>query len=75
MKEAIFGNLGTKAMALFLALLMWAYLYTASTAEKDMETTFQPVVTVPADVVSCTSALHVPSRELAPAARRTSVGA
>ncbi|MHC4606075.1 MAG: YbbR-like domain-containing protein [Planctomycetota bacterium] len=49
MKQLIFGNLGTKLMALFLGVLLWVYLYTKENSQKTFDAPFHPVLSLSAE--------------------------
>jgi len=46
MKQFFLGNLGTKVMALALAVLLWIYIYSRETAEKSFTASFHPNLSV-----------------------------
>jgi len=63
-KTLILENLGTKAMALLLAILTWSYLYTQGVGSKDIQFEFLPAPLDPEVFASVT--YSVDGRPLAP---------
>jgi hypothetical protein len=68
-RTLLLGNLGTKAMALLLAVLTWSYLYTQGVGTKDIEFEFLPAPLDPEVFASVTYSAG--GRTLAPGAQVT----
>lgn len=69
MKALLLGNLGTKAMALLLAIITWSYLYTQGVGTRDIEFEFLPAPLDPEVFASVTYSAD--GKVLAPGAQVT----